>query len=149
MNSLDDLPDQLQALFDRARAGLDREIGKARTALDSLNAEKAVAANALAELNDQCKSVKADLDRSREYLGRASTLAQLDREIAKGRTELERLTVENAEQSKALEAVTKKRASEEAQVLALQNDARLATAERCRAQEIKAQIIKQLEAAAA
>ena len=138
--NMDDLPEQLEELFDRARALLDHQINRSRATLEKVNAEKASAQNALADLQAQCKEAKADLDRSREYLHRASTLAQLDREIEKARTELERLNHETAKAAKALEAVTKKRAEVEAQTVALENSARQATAERCRAQEMLEQV---------
>jgi chromosome segregation ATPase len=138
--SVDDIPDQLQELFDRARAGLDAQERKSRKAVDSLNVEKTGAAKALAELQAQCKEVKADLDRSREYLHRASTLAALDREIAKARTELEQLKAETEKEAKALETLVTQRTEAEAQVVALENSAREATAERCRAQEMMEQL---------
>ena len=147
--TLDDLPGQLEGLFDRARAGLNQQITKARTAVDSLNAEKAVAAKALADLKDQHEQAKADLNSAREYLHRASTLAGLNHEITAQRKALDALKHEKAELEKAVGALTKQRTALEPQVVALENSARQATAERCRAQEIVAQIRKQLGVAAA
>jgi chromosome segregation ATPase len=142
--TLDEIPDQLQELFDRSRAGLDAQITKARKVVDALNVEKTGAAKALAELKDQITKGKADLDAVLADQHRASSLVQLDREIAKARPELERLKAEITEQSKALETLVKQRTAEEARVVALENDARQATAERCRAQEMMARMKTQL-----
>jgi len=147
--NLDDLPEQLQELFDRARAGLDAQIAKGRTTVDSLNAEKAAVQNALTDLQAQLKQVQTDLDSARAHLDKASTARQLDSEIKKSRSELERLKGETAAEEKTLVVLTKKRVETEARVVALENSARLATAERCRAQEIIEQCKKRLEAAAA
>jgi len=142
--NMDDLPEQLEELFDRARALLDHQINRSRATLEKVNAEKASAQNALADLQAQCKEAKADLDRSREYLARASTLAALDREIEKDRAELAQLNAATAKEGAALEALVKQRTAAQAHVVALENDARQATAERCRAQEMIAQMRKQL-----
>jgi chromosome segregation ATPase len=147
--TLDDIPDQLQEIFDCARAALDQQITQARKVVDNLNAEKTGAAKALAELNDQITKGKADLEVVLADQHRASSLVHLDREITKARPELERLKAEIAEQSKALEALVKQRTEAETKLATLQNDARLATAERCRAQEMVVQIRKRLEALAA
>ena len=146
---VDDIPGQLEELFDCSRAALDAQVTKARKAVDSLNAEKIAAAKALAELRDQCIKAKADLDCYGEYLHRASTLAGLSSEIQKSRSELEQLNAETAKETKALEALVKKRKEIEARVVTLEADARQATAERCRAQEIIEQCKKKLEAVAA
>jgi len=143
--NLDDLPDQLQELFDRARAGLNAQITKARTAVDSLNAEKAVAVRQLGELRAEHKQVQSDLNSAREYLHRGSTLAGLDREITAQRKALDALKHEKAELEKAVGALTLKRTEAEAHVVTLQNDARLATAERARAQEMMVRIKNQLQ----
>jgi chromosome segregation ATPase len=143
--NLDTIPDQIGQLVEYARAALDKEITGARKVVDSLNGEKAAAAKALAELNDQITRAKADLDAVQADLGRTSTAVRLDREVAKARTELERLKDAIAKESKELEALVKKRTEAEAHVVTLQNDARLATAERARAQEIIAGIKNKLQ----
>jgi hypothetical protein len=56
---VDDIPQQLEELFDRSRAALDAQVTKARKAVDSLNVEKTSAAKALAELKDQYSQAKA------------------------------------------------------------------------------------------
>ena len=138
--NLDEIPERLEELFDRSRAALDQQIAKARKVVDSLNVEKTAAAKALGELKDQITKARAELDAVRADLGRASTAVQLDREIKKSRSELERLKGETAEEEKTLAALTKKRTEAEARVIALENDARQATAERCRAQDMMEQV---------
>jgi chromosome segregation ATPase len=141
----DEIPRQLEELFDRARATLDAQITKARTAVDSLNAEKAVAERLLGELRAEHKQVQTDLKSARAYLHRGSTLASLDGEITSQRKALDALKHEKAELEKAVGALTLKRTEVEARVVALENDARLATAERARAQEMIAGIKNQLQ----
>src|SRR5262249_10968577 len=119
---------------------LDQQITKARKVVDSLSVEKTAAAKTLGELKDQITKARAELDAVRADLSRASTAVQLDREIKKSRSELERLKGETAEEEKPLGASTKKRAETEAQAVRLENDARQATAERCRAQEMMEQL---------
>src|SRR5262249_33907563 len=133
--TLDDIPDQHDAFLDRCRTVLNAQITKARKDVDGLNAEKTVAAKALADLQAQHKPVQPDLNSAREYLHRGSTLAGLDHEITAQRKALDALKHEKAELEKAVGALTKQRAALEPQVAALENSARQATAERCRAQE--------------
>jgi chromosome segregation ATPase len=142
--SIDEIPGQLQELFDRSRAALDAQITKARKVVDNLNVEKTGAAKALADLKDEIVKAKAELDGVRADLGRTSNAVRLDRETAKARTELDRLTAENAE-AKALEARLKQCAEADTKLVTLQNDARLATAERCRAQETIQEIKNKLQ----
>jgi chromosome segregation ATPase len=131
----DDIPGQLQELFDRSRAALDQQITKARKLVDSLTAEKTSAAEELAKLKDEIVKAKATLEVILADQQRASKLVHLDREIKKARPELERLKAEITEQSNSLEALVKQRTEAEAHVATLQQDARLASAERARAQE--------------
>ena len=143
--NLDDLPDQLEELFDRARAGLDQQIGKARTAVDSLNAEKAVAVQQLSELREEYKRTEAELETARAHLNKASTARQLDGAVAKARAELEKLNDETAAEQKALKALTKQRKAEEARVSALADEARTLTAQRVHAQETIERIKSKME----
>jgi chromosome segregation ATPase len=143
--NFDQLPDELEAVLDRARAALSQEIARARTALNSLNSERAVAAKTLAELRDQIVKAEAELEALRVDLGRTSTARQLDHEIKKGRAEAQRLTVENAEAAKVLAARLKQCSEADAKLATLENSARLAVDSRCRAQETVAAIKKQLE----
>jgi chromosome segregation ATPase len=142
--NLDEIPERLEELFDRSRAALDAQITKARKAVDSLNAEKAATTKSLAELQDQHSKVKAELETTLANLDRASSLRGLDSEIKKSRKELEQLNAETAKETKALEALVKKRKETEVHVVALEERARAATAERCRAQdmlqEVKAKV---------
>ena len=142
---VDDIPGQLEELFDRSRAALDAQVTKARKAVDGLNAEKAAAAETLAELKDQITKARTELDSVRANLDRASNLRALNGELTKARAELEQLKDKTAKESTALEALTKQRTAAEARVVTLENDARQATAERCRAQEMMARIRQQVE----
>src|SRR5262249_49242362 len=107
--NIDDIPRQLEELFDRSRAALDQQIAKARQVVGDLNAEKTGAAMTLAGLKDQIVKAKADLDAVLADLGQASNAVRLDREMAKARTELEQLKSETAKETKALETLTKQR----------------------------------------
>jgi len=138
--NVDDIPGQLEELFDRARDGLDAQITKASKVVTDLNAEKAVVTKALVELKDQYTKAKAELETTLADLDRASSLRGLNSEIKKARAELEQLNAATAKESKALEALTKKRGEAEARVVTLENSARAATAERCRAQEMLAEV---------
>jgi len=142
--SIDDLPDQLEAVLDRARATLEQQISKTRKVVDALNAEKAIAAKALGELKEQCTKAKAELETTLADLDRASSLRGLNNEIKKSRKELEQLNAETAKETKALEALVKKRKEDEVRVLRLEDDARQATSERCAAQEMLGRIKTQL-----
>ena len=142
--NVDDIPGQLEELFDRARDGLAAQVTKARKVVADLNAEKAVASKALVELKDQCTKAKAELETTLADLDRASSLRGLNSEIKKARAELEQLNAATAKESKALEALTRKRVEAEARLVTLENDARAATAERCRAQEMMEQLKNRL-----
>ena len=83
-----------------------------------------------------------------EQFGSSLSLGSIQAEIKKARTELERLKGENAKATAALEALTKKRAETEARVVTLENDARAATAERCRAQDMMEQVKAKLRSIA-
>jgi len=137
---VDDIPDQFEQLVDRARAALNREIEKAQKLVDNLTVEKTAAAKALAELKDQHGKAKAELETTLADLDRASSLRGLNSALAKARMELERLNSETAKETKALEVLVKKRTEVEARVVALEDNARAATAERCRAQEMLEQV---------
>jgi chromosome segregation ATPase len=143
--NVEEIPRQLQELFDRSRAVLDAQITKARKVVNDLNAEKTGAAKALADLKDQITKAKVDLDAVVADLDRASNARRSDHELAKACAESERLTAENAKVATALEARLKQCAEADTKLVTLQNDARLATAERCRAQEMVAQIRSRLE----
>ena len=134
--NLDEIPERLEELFDRSRAALDQQITKARKVVADLNAEKNATASFLADLKDQHSKVKAELDAALANLDRALSLGSIQAEIKKAGKELERLKSETAKESKALEVLVKKRTEAEARVVALENSARAATAERCRAQEM-------------
>ena len=141
---MNDIPDQLEALFDRARAGLDAQITKARQAVDSLNAEKTVAANALAELNGQCKSAKADLDAVLSGLGRASSLAGLNTEISAARKTLEALKTKIEQETKVLEKLSKEHRELEAQLNAQRGEVTQLVAQRAYSQEVMAKLRQQV-----
>ena len=138
--NVDDIPGQLEQLFDRARAAFDAQITSARKVVADLNADKAVASQALAELKDQCTKAKVELDAVRANLDRASTAVALDREIKKSRSELERLKGETAEEEKILAILVKKRTQEEARTAALEVAAREAVTQRTRSQEMVEQL---------
>jgi chromosome segregation ATPase len=141
---IDELPQQFDALVDAARVALHGEITSARAIVERSNAEKAAAQGALAELQGQLKQVQAELDRSRKYLDRASSLAGLDSEIEKARRELERLKQQKAEETKALEKVSKERTECQAKINALAGEVGQLVAQRAYSQEVMAKVKHQL-----
>jgi chromosome segregation ATPase len=142
--TLDEIPDQLQELFDRSRAVLDAQITKARKVVDNLNAEKTGAAKALADLKDQCRQTQANLDTVLASLNRASGLAGLDYEIDQARKILAGLDREKAEASKSLEASKKQLSDAETRFNALQTETQTLVAQRCDSQAIMENIRAQL-----
>jgi chromosome segregation ATPase len=119
---LDDLPDQFQAFIERAEAVLQMEVAKAKKTVAALTTEKAAVEKGLAELQDQQASTKKQLDATLANLDRATTLAKLDHEITEGRKTLDKLKVDTAKATTALEAVEKQRKEAEQQ-LSEANDA--------------------------
>jgi chromosome segregation ATPase len=131
--TLDELPEQCDAFVERARVVFYREIEKARATVKALNAEKAAAQAAIAELQEQRVSAQKQLDAVMKDLHRGSTRVGLDHEIVAARTELARLKAEAEQATKALEALQKQRADAERQVVAAQTDMKNLRAERAEA----------------
>ena len=119
MRTLDELPEQCDAFVERVRAVFHQEIGKARATVKALNAEKAAAQTAIAELRDQHTQAQSQLDAVMKDLGRGTTRVGLDREIAAARKTLEALKAEIEEATTALEALKKQRADASAKLAAL------------------------------
>jgi len=133
VRTLDELPEQCDAFVERVRAVFHQEIGKARATVKALNAEKAAAQTAIAELRDQHTQAQSQLDAVMKDLGRGTTRVGLDREIAAARKTLEALKAEIEEATTALEALNKQRSGAERQVVAAQNDMQSLRAERAEA----------------
>jgi chromosome segregation ATPase len=138
--NLDTIPDQIGQLVEYARVALAQEITGARNAVDSLNGEKAAAANALTDLKDQHKQAQSQLDAVLSDLQRGSTLVGLNTEIKKARKELEQLKAETAEATTALEALKKQRSDASAKLAALQTEAQRQSAIRSEAESVYAAI---------
>ena len=83
--NVDDILQQLEELFDRARAALEQQVSTAHKAVASLNQEKAAATKAVTELKDQHSKAKADLDAAMNNLDRVSSLGSIQAEIKKAR----------------------------------------------------------------
>jgi chromosome segregation ATPase len=120
---LTDLPDEFEALVDRARTIFGREMDKARKALAVLTADKSSAQKAVTELQAQRKSAQAQLSSVQAYLDRGQTLAGLDQEIAGARKTLDGLKAEIAGATTAAAAAEKQQAEAEAQLTALRTEA--------------------------
>jgi chromosome segregation ATPase len=142
--NIDDIPDQFEALLDRARAALDREITKAKNAIAALNAEEGRAQTALSDLQAQCKQAKAQLTAVLSDLHRSSGLVGLNTEISAARKTLEGLKRETAEEAEALAKVTKQRTERQAQVIALDNEVSQLAAVRAYNQEVMAKLRHQI-----
>jgi hypothetical protein len=98
----------------------------------------------LAELKDQCRGAKADLDSALAHRDKAFSLATLGSEIAKERKELAKLKAETAKETTALAALQKQRAAGERQLGALQNEANRMIAIRTEGEAAMANIKAQL-----
>jgi chromosome segregation ATPase len=131
--TFDELPERFDAFVERVRVVVHQEIGRARATVKALNAEKAAAQTAIAELRDQHKQAQSQLDAVMKDLDRGTTRVGLERENAAARKALEALKVEMAEAEKALEALNKQRSGAERQVVAAQNDMQSLRAERAEA----------------
>jgi predicted nucleic acid-binding Zn-ribbon protein len=129
----DELPERFDAFLERARVVFYQESEKARATVKALNAEKAAAQTAIAELRDQHAQAQSQLDAVMKDLDRGTTLAGLNREIAAASKKLKSLEAETAEAEKALEALNKQRSGAERQVIAAQNDMQSLRAERAEA----------------
>jgi chromosome segregation ATPase len=121
--TLDDIPDQFKQLVGLARDAIDREIGQAKKTAAAANAEKSAAQAARAELQERRASAQKQLDAVNNELGRALTLAGLNREITEARKTLETLKAEKADEEKAVVALKKQRTEGEAKLVALGNEA--------------------------
>ena len=139
---IDDAPGQLEEFFDRCRTVLNAQIARARKVVGDLNAEKAAATKAVAELKTQHSTAEAELKTTLADLDRASSLRGLNNEIKKARAELEQLNAATAKESEALAVLVKKRTQEEGRVAALEVAAREAVNQRARSQDL----IQQLKA---
>jgi len=142
--NVDDILQQLEELFDRARAALEQQVSTAHKAVASLNQEKAAATKAVTELQAQHGKAHAELNAAMNNLDRVLSLGAIQAEIKKAGKELEQLKSEATKELKTLEVLVKKRTQEEARVAALEVAAREATAKRCRAQDLVKQIKTQL-----
>ena len=144
-----DILGQFEQLVDRSRAALEQQVSKTQKLVDNLTVEKTAVAKALAELQAQHGKAKSELAAAMNNLDRVLSLGSIQAESKKAGAELERLQGEVAKETKALEVLVKKQKAAEARVVTLENDARAATAERCRAQEMMARIRQQVESLSA
>jgi chromosome segregation ATPase len=120
---LDGLSEQFVEFVGRARAVLSQEITAAKNIAGAAKAETATAQATLADLQNQHKQAKSQLDVVNNELQRRTTLAGINREITAARKQLEVLKVETAETEKALAALHKQRTEGEAKLVALNNEA--------------------------
>jgi predicted nucleic acid-binding Zn-ribbon protein len=107
--SIDELPDQLEAFLERARAVLNREIEKARAAVNALKSEEGTTRATIVELGDQRERGQKQLNTVLSNLHRGSTLVGLNHEIAEAHKTLAALKVETTEAGKAVEVLNKQR----------------------------------------
>jgi chromosome segregation ATPase len=130
---LDELPDQLEAFLERARAVLDRDIAEVKTAAAAARAEQEAAAAALSQLQAQREQVQHQLDAVLANLHRAADLAGLDDAIAKDRSELENLKSKIVDATKVVEGLRKQRADAEHQLNAVVSELQALRTERAEA----------------
>jgi chromosome segregation ATPase len=140
---LDELPQQFDALVEAARAALHGEITSAKAIVARANAEKASAANALADLQAQCKSAQDQLTAVTKESQRSTALHGVGYELEKARAELAQLKAETAKAEKALAALSKERNECQAKVIALNNEVSQLGAVRAHNQELIAKIRSQ------
>jgi chromosome segregation ATPase len=142
--TLDGLPGQFEVFVERARAALEGEIAGAKNIAAAAIAEKNAAQTALSELRDQHKQTQSQLDAVNNELGKASTLAGLNREIAAARKALEKLKAETAEAETALAALNKQRAEADTRLTALGLEANRMIAIRTEGEAVMAHLRAQL-----
>jgi predicted nucleic acid-binding Zn-ribbon protein len=143
--SLEGLPQQFEQFVDRARAALSQEITAAKNIAAAAIAEKNAAQTALSELRDQHKQTQSQLDAVNNELGKASTLAGLNREIAAAGKKLKALQAETAEAEKTLEALHKQRAEADGRLVALNLEANRMIAIRTEGEAVMAHLRAQLQ----
>jgi chromosome segregation ATPase len=141
---LDELPDQFEAFVECARTTLDQEITRSRATLERANAEKTAAANALADLQSQCREAQSQLTAVTKELQRSTALHGVGYEIEKANAELARLKAETAKETKALEALSKERTECQAKVNALNSEVGPLVAQRAYSQEVMAKLKHQI-----
>jgi septal ring factor EnvC (AmiA/AmiB activator) len=144
--SFHSLPAEFEQFVERARAALSQKIATAKNIAAAANAERGQAQAALADLEARCKSTQDQLDALNDELGRRTTLAGLNREIAAAGKKLKALQVETAEAEKALEALQKQRADGERRLVALGNEAQRQLAIRLEAEAAMGKLRSQLDA---
>ena len=120
---LDGLSEQFVEFVGRARAVLSQEITAAKNIAGAAKAETATAQATLADLQNQHKQAKSQLDVVNNELQRRTTLAGINREITGARKQLEALKVETAAAEKTLAALKKQRTEAEAKLVTLNNEA--------------------------
>jgi chromosome segregation ATPase len=136
MTTLDELSGQFSAFVDRAREVLYWEMENAKKAVAASNAEKSSAQAALAELRDQHKLARSQLNATNAQLGKASDLLSLKYEIAEKRKALEALKADIEKRTAALAAVEKQVADAERKLIAVTNDVAGLTAVRARNEDL-------------
>jgi chromosome segregation ATPase len=142
--SLAGLVEQFDELVGRARAALSQEITTAKNVVAAANAEKSAAQATFADLQNQHKQAKSQLDAVNNELGRALTLAGLNREIAAASKKLKALQVETAEVENALAALNKQRAEADSRLVALGLEANRMIAIRTEGEAVMSKLRSQL-----
>jgi len=142
--SLAGLVEQFDELVGRARAALSQEITTAKNVVAAANAEKSAAQATFADLQNQHKQAKSQLDAVNNELGRALTLAGLNREIAAASKKLKALQVETAEVENALTALNKQRAEADSRLVALGLEANRMIAIRTEGEAVMSKLRSQL-----
>ena len=91
---IDRIRNDLEAVLERARAGLNQEVEQARKAAKAADNEKAAAQNELVNLHNQCTEAQRQLDAVLKHLDKASNLAAIDAQIKTAQKELHGLQAE-------------------------------------------------------
>jgi chromosome segregation ATPase len=143
--TLDRFPDELEDFVSRINAALHGEITSARAIVERANAEKTAAANALANLQAQCKSAQDQLELTTREFDRFSELVGVGHDIEKARKELARLKAETEKEVKALAALSKERSECQAKVNALAGEVGPLVAQRAYSQEVMAKLKHQID----
>ena len=120
--NIDELPEQLEAFTERARAKLDQDIAVARKTMKVLEAEKTAAQTELAKIQDEAKQARGQLDAVLDHLGKASNLASIQAETAAARKELQTVKTEITEASTKLAGLRAHCAEAEAKRVAVWNE---------------------------
>ena len=113
------MTNDLEAVLERARAGLHEGIAAAQKAVKAADNDKAAAQNALTNLKDQHAEAQSQLDAVMKHLGKASNFAAIDAQTKTAQKELQGLQAEISQATTAIAKLTPQKTECEKQIAAM------------------------------